>query len=101
MLFVSNQSFDDEEVRMTVAVDGVVVVDDEFHVEGQHTWIKFPLGISRGAHEVTAESDSGATISETFQVPGNATRFAVLEYWGKGDPAFLSWSFHRQPIAFD
>ena len=100
VLYVSNQSFDDEEVRLTVAVDGVVVVDGDFHVEDQHNWIKFPLQMSPGDHEVTAEADSGAALRESFQVPGDKARFAVIDYWGEDDSAEFSWSFQRQPVAF-
>jgi len=42
LLYVSNQSFKDENVRLKLAVDGVMVVDGEFRVEGQHHWIRFP-----------------------------------------------------------
>lgn len=100
VLYVSNQSFDDEEVRVTVAIDGIVIVDGDFHVEDQHNWISFPLEMSPGDHEVTADADSGAAMSETFQVPGDKARFAVIDYWGEDDSAYFSWLFHRQPIGF-
>jgi len=99
-LYVSNQSFDDEEVQLTVTVDGVTVVDGDFHVEGQHNWISFPLSLPSGGHEITAESDSGATLRESFQVPGDKTRYAVIDYWGEDDSADLTWQFQRQPMAF-
>lgn len=100
MLYASNQSFDDEEVRLTVAVDGVTVVDGDFHVEGQHNWVRFPLSLAPGVHEITARSDSGAMLRESFQVPGDKSRYAVIDHWGEGDSADLSWSFQRLPMAF-
>ena len=100
LLYVSNQSFDDERVRLTVEVDGVVVVDDDFDVEGQHNWIRFALAMPAGDHEVTASSDTGAALSETFRVPGDEPRFAVLDHWGEEGGADLTWSFHRRPVAF-
>jgi hypothetical protein len=100
VLHVSNQSFDDEEVRLRVAVDGVTVVDGDFHVEDQHNWVTFPLGLSPGDHEITVESDSGATLSESFEVPGDQPRFAIVDHWGEGDSSDLTWSFHRKPVAF-
>lgn len=100
MLYVSNQSFDDELVGLTVEVDGQTVVDDEFHVEGQHNWISFPLSMAPGAHEITAESDNGATLSEGFEVPGDETHYAVIDHWGERGSAELTWSFQREPIGF-
>ena len=107
VLIVTNQSFDDEEVRLRITVDDVTVVDDDFHVEDQHTWVRFPLSLPPGSHEVTADSDSGATLRESFQVPRNEPRYAVIEYWTEDDspetddPAVdLTWQFQRQAPAF-
>lgn len=107
VLIVSNQSFDDDEVRLTVTIDGVTVVDGDFHVEDQHNWINFPLSLPSGGHEVIAESDSGATLRESFEVPRNKTRYAIVEHWTEDDSAntddasvYLTWQFQRQPPAF-
>lgn len=100
VLFASNQSFDEELVRMTIAVDGVTVVDGEFHVEGQHNWVSFPLSLSPGDHEITAESDTGAVLDESFHVPESKTRYAVIDHWGDASQAELTWLFRRQPVAF-
>jgi hypothetical protein len=78
VLYASNQSFDDEKVHLTISVDHVTVVSGEFFVADQHNWISFPLSMSPGTHEVTAESDSGATLRESFEVPGDKTRYALI-----------------------
>lgn len=103
VLYVSNQSFDDEKVRLTVEVDSITVVAGDFHVGDQHNWVKFPLEMSPGTHTVTAEADTGATFSEAFQVQGgDEVRFAVIDYWAKDDhdPREFSWSIQREPIVF-
>ena len=99
VLYVSNQSFDDEDVRLTVTVDDITVVDGDFHVEGQHNWIRFPLAMAPGEHEITAASDSGAELQRTFTVPISRTRYAVIDHWTE-DRTELSWQFSRQPVAF-
>ena len=100
VLYVSNQSFEDDNVRLKLAVDGVVVVDDDFRVEGQHNWISFPLGLSPGSHSLTAESDTGATLERSFSVPGDEARYAVVDYWASDDPPELTWTFQSDPVAF-
>ena len=100
VLYVSNQSFDDEKVRLKLAVDGVTVVDADFEVADQHNWISFALGLAPGVHEVTAKADSGATLRETFRVPDNKTRYALIDYWGEDDSSELTWLFQRAPMAF-
>ena len=37
LLWVSNQSFEDDPVQVTIAIDGVEVISQQFEVEGQHT----------------------------------------------------------------
>jgi hypothetical protein len=98
VLHVSNQSFDDEEVRLTVVIDGVTVVDGDFDVADQHNWVTFPLSVPSGGHEISAESDSGATLRESFEVPHGTTRYAVIDHWTDDGSATLTWEFRRQPI---
>ncbi|HXH80316.1 hypothetical protein [Nocardioides sp.] len=99
VLYVSNQSFDDEEVHLTVAVDGRAVVDGNFHVEDQHNWVKFPLEMSSGAHKVTAEVDTGAALSETFRALAtrHASRSSTTGQRTINDPREFSWSSQREP----
>jgi hypothetical protein len=107
VLIVSNQSFDDEEVRLTVTVDGATVVDGDFHVEDQHNWVYFPLKVPAGGHEVIAQSDSGAALRESFELPPNGTRYAIIEHWTEDDsaqtddaPVDLTWELQRRAPAF-
>ena len=100
VLHASNQSFDDEEVRLAIAVDGVPVVDDDFHVEDQHNWVTFPLRLTPGTHEIVATSDSGAELRESFEVPLGQVRYAAIDHWGEDSTAELSWSVQRRPMAF-
>src|SRR5690349_18993663 len=65
VLYASNQSFDDEKVRLTIAVDGLTVVDGDFYVGDQHNWVSFPLRLAPGFHEVTAKADSGASLQKS------------------------------------
>lgn len=105
VLYVSNQSFDDETVRLEVSVDGVTVVDGNFDVGNQHEWVQFPLALGPGRHELRADSDSGATLRKTFTVPADEPRYAVVDHWGAnrwggGDTAELTWLFQAEPVAF-
>lgn len=92
---------------MTVWVDGVTVVDGDFHVEDQHNWLSFALSLPTGGHEVIAESDSGVTLRESFEMPRNKTRYAIIEHWTEDDspdtddaPVTLTWQFQRRAPAF-
>lgn len=100
LLHVSNQSFDDSAVRLTVTVDGVTVVEGDFHVEDQHSWTTFPLALAPGEHVITAESDSQASLRRSFATPVRGARYAVVNYWGDDDRPHLEWLFRRRPVHF-
>ena len=101
VLYVSNQSFERPTVDIRVEVDGRIVVDDEFPVEGQHNWVEFRLELPAGKHTLRAETQAGdATTTRTFRVKGR--RWAVLDYWccdDASDPKF-TFEVSKKRIAF-
>ena len=103
-LWVSNQSFEDDPVMLTVRVDGIPVVAEPFSVEGQHNWQSFLLrGLAPGEHTVIAESDTGATSSWTFTLAADAPRWLVVDYWYYPDEAegrHFTFQESDEPVAF-
>jgi hypothetical protein len=103
VLWVSNQSFVDESVRITVLIDDRTVVDQVFAVKGQHNWIKFPFHVVPGTRTLTISSDTGARKAGQVQVRQRGTRFAVIDYWcdsGAQDRRFTLQT-SDQPFVFD
>jgi hypothetical protein len=102
VLYVSNQSFEDDTVRVRVAIDGVELVDQDFAVEGQHTWVTFPVALPAGEHVLSASSGTGAAAEESFEVPDGERRWAVLDYWSSpgGEPRSFTWHLSEEPIGF-
>ena len=101
-IHVSNQSFEDPSVAITVTVDGRVVVDEEFAVEGQHNWRMFELDPGPGKHTLRAESSTGVVLETTFVLSDGEPLWAVLDYWwypGEGARLF-TFSTHEEPVAF-
>jgi hypothetical protein len=102
-LWVSNQSFEDDPVRVTVTIDGVEVITRPFTVEGQHNWILFPVKAPSGPHVVRAVSDTGAELRQGITLPDVGRRYAVLDYWyyvDDGERRF-TWRVQATPIGFD
>jgi hypothetical protein len=101
-LWVSNQSFADDPVRITVTIDDTVVVDQAFDVEGQHNWIQFPIEAPPGRHVVAVVSDTGIEMTEHFVLPKAGPRYAVIDYWNYPDEEgrHFTWSFSAEPVAF-
>jgi hypothetical protein len=80
-LSVSNQSFADDPVRITVRIDGDVVVDDDFFVGSQHNWRTFDLAMTPGEHLVSLTSDTNVESETTLAVRSDGHRWAVAAYW--------------------
>jgi hypothetical protein len=102
-LYVSNQSFDDDPVRITISIGGEVVVDDEFAVEGQHNWVEFTPDIEPGHHTLIATSDTGAEFTVDLELPEGEPRWAVVDYWFYPDqePRRFTFDISDEPIGFD
>ncbi|WP_256840399.1 hypothetical protein [Ornithinimicrobium faecis] len=88
-LYVSNQSFYHDRVPIEVTIDGVTIVDQQFDVQGQHTWIQFPVALETRTVLVTATvasdpaADREIQVSETFplNVPPGDQRWMTISYW--------------------
>lgn len=103
-LTVTNQSFEHPDVGIEITLDGRVVIDRPFAVEGQHNFVPFPFDLAPGEHTLGATASTGTTLEETFTLPASgAPRYAVLTYWYYTDDPelYFDWSFRDDPPAFD
>jgi hypothetical protein len=101
VLYVSNQSFDRDNVDIRVLIDGLPAVDDDFAVLNQHNWVEFRFGLDDGRHVIYVESQDGQAILERhFEVKG--ARWAVVDYWCCSDPSEPKFTFRisAEPLAF-
>lgn len=101
-LYVSNQSFDDPNVSIVITIDGEVVVDQEFAVEGQHNWVAFAPHLDPGEHTLQATSSTGAELTVEFTLPEDEPRWAVVEYWHSAEegPTRFTFDISDEPLAF-
>ena len=100
-LLVSNQSLVDRAVDLQVRIDGHLVTDDTFDVEGeegaetlQHNVFWVHLRATPGAHEVVVTAKGGSVgASQTVLVDG--PRWVSLAYWrdaeGEGSGEKAGW----------
>ena len=86
LLYVSNQSFANPDVRMAVAVDGAVVADQVFDVCGQHGQALFPLALDPGWHDLTVTTDSGLAHRSRVDVPPSGVRWVLVSHWTEDAP---------------
>jgi hypothetical protein len=85
-LWVSNQSFGEDPVRLTVRIGDTTVVDDSFEVLGQHNWIAFDMsGLAPGSHTLRVVSDTGAEDAMVFDLSATAPKWLLVDYWYDAD----------------
>ena len=101
-LYVSNQSFEHATVGVTITIDGQVVVDQDFDVEGQHNWFTFTPDVGPGDHTLIAVSDTGAELTVEFNLPDDEPRWAVVDYWWYPEegPRRFTFNISDEPIYF-
>lgn len=100
-LTVSNQSFIDERAKLTVAIDGDVVVSAPFDVGGQHSFYDYSLALAPGDHVLTANAPHGTRMTKTFTVPARGRTYGTLLYWNYEDEGpRLDFEQHETPPAF-
>jgi hypothetical protein len=112
-LYVSNQSYVDRTVDITVVLDGDVIIDRGFDVGDQHNHIEHRVQLDHGSHQLHATTvidGEAIELSEEFVIDANQQRYAVLSYWHyeptrEGDTSFdppqLNFDIQDEPIGFD
>lgn len=80
-IYASNQSFDDQEVRLVVTLDGEEVIDGVLVTGSQHNlfWVELP--VPHGEHDVVAEV-VGRGIESSIRIDAEATPYLLYQYWG-------------------
>lgn len=102
-LTVSNQSFEDATIGVVVTIDGVVAVQQDFEVGGQHNFVSFDLDLEPGEHTLRATAETGATLTRTITLPASGDpRYGVLMYWfdRDDDEPYFDWQFVKDPPGF-
>jgi hypothetical protein len=100
-LYVSNQSFERDNVDIAVVIDGRTAVAADFAVRDQHNWIEFRFAFEDGEHALRVDSlDGDAILEKRFDVKGR--RWAVVDYWCCNDASEPKFTFRvlAQPVAF-
>lgn len=100
-MYVSNQSFREPRIHITITIDGKPIVAGRFAVEGQHNWIAYPLKLKPGSHQLSARAESGVTFKTNLEIPAKKARYGVLQYWNyEGEPKRFTWEPSETPPMF-
>ena len=101
LLTVSNQSYLDDPVVLTVVIDGVDVLSQPFEVRNQHHFVRFPLRLGSGTHELKVSSDTGVVLDERFTLPATGERqHAGIAYYNYADEdgKLIDWNIQSMPV---
>ena len=81
VLYVSNQSFNVDPVRIKVWVDSDLLVDQDFEVGNQHNWIIFGHNLPQGNHTLRAESSLEGVLPVLSEFIFSTKLFFVINFW--------------------
>lgn len=101
LLMVSNQSHLDDPVVLTVEIDGADVLSQPFEVRSQHHFVRFPLRLGSGAHQLKVSSDTGVVRQEQFTLPTSGDKqYAAIAYYNYADEdgKLIDWNIRSMPI---
>jgi hypothetical protein len=103
VVIVSNQSYEDPTVNLTVCIDGTELLSQPFEVENQHMWWNFPTRVPLGRHVVRVMADTNAEpLRKQLTLPEKGRRYALVEYWegGKKERPYFTWRLLAREPAF-
>jgi hypothetical protein len=102
VLWVTNQSFDDSEVVLTITIDGTQLIAEQFDVNGQHTFVECFVKAAPGQHVLSVVSDSGAQLESPFVLPKTRPRYGLITYWNHTEDGTgrLTWDLHTRRLTF-
>ncbi len=100
--YVSNQSFEEPTMTITITMDEAVVVDQKFDVGNQHGWVEFDLALPAGEHSLVATAGNGAEFSTEFVTVEGQEIWAIVDYWTPTGEITNHFSFTAsdEPIHF-
>jgi hypothetical protein len=101
LLMVSNQSYLDDPVVLTIAIDGIDVLSEPFEVRNQHHVVEFPLRLGAGEHLLKISSDTGVDREEHFTLPeSRERRYAAIAYYNYADEdaELIDWHIQSAPM---
>jgi hypothetical protein len=101
LLRVSNESYLDDPVGLTVVIDGTEVLSQPFEVRNQHHFVQFPLLLGPGTHELRVVSSTGVVLTEEFLLPVTGERqHADISYYNYADEdgKLIDWSIRSTPM---
>jgi len=104
-LYVSNQSFADPSVNLTVTIDGVEKFSKQCWVDDQHNWSHIEFELSKGKHTIEVNENDHNIINERkFSVHDDL--WIVVDYWYYPEshynptPRHISIDFHDEQVFF-
>ena len=111
-LFVSNQSFTDKSVDVTVMLNGDIIIERGFNVGDQHNYVEHRIRLDKGTHTLSATTvidGESVELSEGFTIESDHQRYAALNYshyvpTAPNDPSSsppgFSFRIQNEPIGF-
>jgi hypothetical protein len=102
-LYVSNQSFEIDQVGIQVDLNGALAITGDFDVEGQHSFHEFRFELAPGQEHTIEARAHGDVLTATVTI-GDDHDFALVSFWSADDNSatpYLDYLFSDDPLTFE
>lgn len=97
IVILSNQSFENTKVNLTVFIDGNKLISQDCKTENQHTGYYYYYNLV-GTHIVKVMSDDGQEVQKTITFDENIPLWVMMSYWGDGESAKIDFNIMDSPF---
>lgn len=97
IVILSNQSYENTKVKLTVFIDGNKLISQDCKTENQHTGYYYYYNLE-GTHIVKVVSEDGQEVQKTITLDKNIPLWVLMSYWGDGDSAEINLNIMDSPF---
>ena len=84
IVMISNQSFENPNVKIKGYIDDELLFEVIYSVGGQHVVTYYYSNLKKGNHTIFVESEDGAKLTEIIEI-GEEKLWIYITYWGGKD----------------
>lgn len=85
ILMISNQSFYNDEVNLSIYIDEKLLVNETYFVGDQHSYSYYYISLEEGEHEISVEYNDEIIGEESVGISDEKPIWGALTYWEEKD----------------
>lgn len=100
IVILSNQSYENTKVNLTVLIDGNELISQDCKTENQHTGYYYYYNLE-GTHIIKVVSEDGQEVQKTVSLDENIPLWVLVSYWSDGERAKIELNIMDSPFLWE